>query len=131
AQMIPTFDGERLEVVDAVNWSRDRGGERSLINEHNSCALNGVYLYSFLQQIGFEGRVELVDNVDFERARAQALVADADVVVFSTTFITSAETIVRVTHMIKGWNPAAKVIVGGAKPTQFADERETHEAARA
>ncbi|WP_428262079.1 B12-binding domain-containing radical SAM protein [Haliangium sp.] len=129
--MIPTVVGERREIVDAVNAVRRARGRDDLINEHNSYALNGIYMYSFLSQIGYAGRVDLVDNIDMEPERSRALVEKADVVIFSTTFITSADTIVRVAKVVKSWNPEVKVVAGGAKLTQFVDDSEIEEAARA
>jgi radical SAM superfamily enzyme YgiQ (UPF0313 family) len=129
--MIPTIGGERREIVDSVNFLRSQVGGRSLINEHNSCSLNGVYLYSFLTQNGYEGKVELIDNISLEADRARQVVLESDIVLLSTTFITSVDTIVRLAKMIKEWNPRAKVIAGGAKLTQYADDSEIVEAARA
>ncbi|MFD7730118.1 B12-binding domain-containing radical SAM protein [Kitasatospora phosalacinea] len=128
--MVPTVDGARREIIDAVNAMRTGEGGDSLIDEHNSCSLNGVYLYSFLSRNGYEGKVELIDNLDLEVERARQIVTDSDVVLLSTTFITSVDTIVRLARLMKEWNPRAKVIVGGAKLTQYADESEIVEAAR-
>src|SRR5690349_10745909 len=61
--MIPTVSGQRREIVDAVNAVRQGNNVRSYINEHNSYALNGVYLYSLLCMNGYAGRVHLVDNI--------------------------------------------------------------------
>jgi radical SAM superfamily enzyme YgiQ (UPF0313 family) len=129
-RMIPRLDGERREIIDAVNHCRSQAGNTSFINEHNSCSLNGVYLFDLLRRHGYADRVTLVDNMDLETERTRALVQDADVVLLSSTFITSAATIVRVTEVLKGWNPDVKVVVGGAKLTQFSQESEIHEAAR-
>lgn len=129
-RMIPSLGGERREVVDAVNHVWSDAGRETLVNEHNSCSLNGVYLYDFLSRNGYAGRVELVDNVDLDAGRARRLVTDADVVLFSTTFITSAATIVRVSELVRSWNREIKIIVGGAKLTQFAEESEIYDAAR-
>ncbi|GAA2682521.1 MULTISPECIES: radical SAM protein [Actinosynnema] len=128
--MIPQLDGQRREIIDAVNHSRSAAGVESFVSEHNSCSLNGVYLFDLLRRHGYANRVELVDNIDFEADRARDLVRATDVVLLSSTFITSAATIVRVVKVLKDWNPAVKVIVGGAKLTQFAHESEIHEAAR-
>jgi len=128
--MIPRLGGQRREIIDAVNHCRSTAGIESFINEHNSCSLNGVYLFDLLRRHGYADRVELVDNMDLESDRARDLVRTADVVLLSSTFITSAATIVRVTQVLKNWNPSVKVIVGGAKLTQFAHESEIHEAAR-
>jgi anaerobic magnesium-protoporphyrin IX monomethyl ester cyclase len=130
-EMIPTISGQRREIVDGVNAVRRGAGYEKLINEHNSYALNGIYLYSFLTQIGYEGRVRLIDNIDMEPERCRALTEEADVVIFSTTFITSADTIVRVANVVRSWNPSVKVVAGGAKLTQFAEDNEIAEAARA
>jgi p-methyltransferase len=129
--MIPRLDGQRREIVDAVNHCRSATGIDSFISEHNSCSLNGVYLFDLLCRHGYADRVSLVDNMDLESDRARELVSTADVVLLSSTFITSAATIVRVTRVIKDWHPGVKVVVGGAKLTQFAQESEIHEAARA
>lgn len=129
--MLPTIGTERLEIVDAINVVRRWSGSDLLINEHNSCALNGIYLFGLLEHAGYRGRVDLVDNIDLEPERARALVQHADVVVFSTTFITSASTIARVATVLKSWKPGVKVVAGGAKLTQFADDQEIHEAAKA
>ncbi|WP_437762656.1 radical SAM protein [Sorangium sp. So ce281] len=129
-EMIPTLGEGRLEIVDAVNHVRRSMGSRAVINEHNSSALNGVYIYNFLCRSGYDGRVELVDNMDLEPERARQLVEAVDIVVFSTTFITSADTIVRVVRVLKSWNPRVKVVVGGAKLTQFAHDSEIHESAK-
>ncbi|MBF6212191.1 radical SAM protein [Nocardia puris] len=127
--MIPEIDGERREIVDAVNHLR-RQRQGGLINEHNSSSLNGVYLYDFLGRSGYAGRIDLVDNIDLEPERAAELTKAADVVLLSTTFITSVSTIVRVVELVKSWNPKALVVVGGAKLTQYSDDREIHGAAR-
>ncbi|NBH08559.1 radical SAM protein [Amycolatopsis sp. SID8362] len=129
--MIPEIDGERREIVDAVNHVRRGLPGAGLVDEHNSSSLNGVYLYDFLCRQGYAGRTELVDNIDLEAERAAELAKAADVVLLSTTFITSASTIVRVCKLLKSWNPKALVIVGGAKLTQYSDDREIHGAARA
>lgn len=128
--MIPHVGGQRREIVDAINSVRAEAGHPSFLNEHNSCSLNGVYLYDLLSRFGYAGRTDLVDNIDLDSERARRLVECADIVLLSSTFITSAATIVRVTRVIKEWNSDVKVIVGGAKLTQFADESEIHEAAR-
>ncbi|HEY4455160.1 MAG TPA: radical SAM protein [Pseudonocardiaceae bacterium] len=129
--MISEFDGERREIVDAINYTRRGGSGDGLINEHNSSSLNGVYLYDFLCRSGYAGRTDLVDNLDLEPERAAELTKAADVVLLSTTFITSASTIVRVCGLLKSWNPKVLVVVGGAKLTQYSDDREIHGAARA
>jgi p-methyltransferase len=130
-QMIPEIDGERREIVDAVNQLRRAEGAGSFIHEHNSSSLNGVYLYDFLCRHGYQGRVDLVDNIDLESQRAADLAATADVVLLSTTFITSVSTIVRVCRLLRRWNPLVRIAVGGAKLTQYAEDREIHDAARA
>ncbi|GEM_PF-5394678 len=130
-RMIPEIDGERREIVDAINHLRRTGVGGGSIDEHNSYSLNGVYLYDFLRRSGYDGRVDLVDNIDLDPARARELVADADVVLLSTTFITSASTIIRVARLVKSWKPRVIVIAGGAKLTQFSEEEEIHGAARA
>ncbi|QKG18661.1 B12-binding domain-containing radical SAM protein [Actinomadura verrucosospora] len=129
--MIPQIDGERREVVDAVNHFRRNATGSGLVNEHNSSSLNGVYLYDLLRRHGYAGRVDLVDNVDLEPERSAELTRAADVVLLSTTFITSASTIERVCRLVKSWNPDVLVVVGGAKLTQYSDDREIHGAARA
>lgn len=130
-RMIPEIDGERREIIDAVNYLRLARGVGSFIQEHNSSSLNGVYLYDFLERHGYQDRVSLVDNIDLQSERAAKLTAAADIVLLSTTFITSVSTIVRVCRVLRGWNPRVKIVVGGAKLTQYADDREIHDAARA
>lgn len=130
-RMIPEIDGERREIVDAVNHLRHARGVGSFIEEHNSSSLNGVYLYDFLSHHGYQDRVSLVDNMDLGPERAARLTAAADVVLVSTTFITSVSTIVRVCRVLRNWNPRVRIVVGGAKLTQYADDREIHDAARA
>jgi radical SAM superfamily enzyme YgiQ (UPF0313 family) len=130
-RMLPIIGRRRREVVDAVNYYRARNGRQDTLNEHNSYALNGIHLYNYLVTRGKDWQVELIDNLDLEPEDARTLAEWADVAVFSTTFITSAFTITRVSNVLKSWNPRIKVLVGGAKLTQFALERELHEAAQA
>lgn len=130
-EMIPEIDGERREIIDAINFMHGGQAGAHLINEHNSSALNGVYLYDFLNRHGYRDRVDLVDNIDLGPDRARELAAGADVALLSTTFITSVSTIERVCHLLRSWNPRLRIVVGGAKLTQFAEESEIHGAARA
>ena len=130
-QMIPEIEGERREIIDAVNYLRRARGVDSFIQEHNSSSLNGVYLYDFLSRHGYQDRVWLVDNIDLQQQHAAELAAAAGVVLLSTTFITSVSTIVRVCRVLRQWNPRVRIIVGGAKLTQYADDSEIYEAARA
>jgi p-methyltransferase len=130
-QMIPQIGGERREIIDAVNHLRRGDPGAGSIDEHNSCSLNGVYLYDFLSRNGYSGRVDLVDNLDLEAERAADLTATADVVLLSTTFITSVSTIVRVCRLLRSWNPRVRVVVGGAKLTQYSEDEEIHGAAEA
>lgn len=130
-RMLPTVGGQRREVVDTANFFRQEHGIQDLISEHNSYALNGIHLINFLSAALPGWNMELIDNIDLESERARSLASWAEVVVFSTTFITSAFTITRVSQVLKSWNPRIKVIVGGAKLTQFAQDSELHEAAAA
>jgi anaerobic magnesium-protoporphyrin IX monomethyl ester cyclase len=129
-RMLPKIGGRRREIVDAANYCRRQSGRLAPLSEHNSYALNGIHLYNYLATRGKHWRIELIDNLDLEPRQAQSLAEWADVAIFSTTFITSAFTITRVSNVLKGWNPRLKVIVGGAKLTQFASEQELHEAAQ-
>lgn len=129
-RMIPEMDGDRLEIIDALNHARTGASDAPFINEHNSCSLNGIYLYDFLNHHGFRDRVELIDNIDLEAERAAHVASKVDVAILSTTFITSASTIVRVCEDLRAINPDLKIIVGGAKLTQFSDDSEMHGAAR-
>ena len=128
--MLPTVGGQQQEIVNTINFIRHSAGHSSFINEHNSYSLNGIYMYSFLCQSGYAGKVHLIDNMDLEPEATRALVEQVDVVILSTTFITSADTIVRVARVVKSWNPKVRIIAGGAKLTQFADDSEIEEAAR-
>lgn len=129
-RMLPVVDGKRRELVDSINYVRRKHEVSGAINEHNSCSLNGVWLYNFLQQNNFKN-THLIDNIDMQKSDAKMLIEDADVVLISTTFITSTYTISRVGRVAKSWNPDVKVLVGGAKMIQFADEAELHNAAMA
>ena len=130
-RMLPKIGGSRREIVDAANHYRTRNGRKRPLSEHNSYALNGIHLYNYLVTRGRDWQVELIDNLDLEPDLSRSIAELADVAVLSTTFITSAFTITRVSNVLKSWNPRIKVIVGGAKLTQFATELELHEAAQA
>jgi anaerobic magnesium-protoporphyrin IX monomethyl ester cyclase len=129
-RMLPKIGHRRREIVDAANHCRKQNGGLAPLSEHNSYGLNGVHLYNYLAMRGKNWQIELIDNLDLEPQRAQSLAEWADVAIFSTTFITSAFTITRVSNVLKRWNPRLKVIVGGAKLTQFASEHELHESAQ-
>lgn len=83
------------------------------VSSWTSCLkLNGIYLYSYLSEQGFD--VALINNYYDEKARfIQLLTQSPKAVVISTSFILNKETLSRIAHDIKRLAPELFIIAGG------------------
>lgn len=112
------IDGKTADIQIVLNYLQHQGrivlpikGD-GVMSWSSAPKLNGISLFSYLRQQGFD--VELIDRYYNERERFRSLLRDTpSAVIISTTFIHNKKTLYELVNDIRSLAPDIFIIVGG------------------
>ncbi len=112
------IDGRTADIQVVLNYLQHQGRtvlpikDDRVMSWSSAPKLNGIYLFSYLTQHGFD--VELIDSYYEEREKFYSLLQHSPrVIVISTTFIHNKKNLYKLVNDIRSLAPDIFIVVGG------------------